>query len=492
MKNRRSIATLALLAMLSGCGGDSGSLGSAPQPAPTPTPTPSPTPTPTTAAGCSLRARQDWIAAAMKEWYLFYDTLPTNLDPTPYTTAEDYLDALTATARAQNKDRYFTYLTSITAENAYYSSGASAGFGIRLGIDSSSNRLFVIESFEGAPALNANIDRGAEIVAIGTTASNEQTVTSIVASQGTAGLTNALGPDTAGTTRVLKISDASGTRDVTLTKTDFSLLPVSTRYGAKVIDDGGTKVGYLNLRTFIDTADQPLRSAFDMFRQQGITKVIVDFRYNGGGLLSIAELMGDLMGAARSTSDVFDYVTFRPEKSAENSTRTFSPQSQSIAPMKLAFIGTHGTASASELVMAAAIPYFHGNAGLIGTNTYGKPVGQIALDNPAGCDDRLRVIAFALQNANRQGAYYNGLAGTMEASCQASDDIGHQMGDPLESSTKVALDYLAGRSCTAIPAASASLQSGQTAALKFSQPKVRELLTPQRPNTQQREVPGLF
>lgn len=485
MKNRRSIASLALVAMLSACGADSGSLGGAPQP------TPTPSPTPTSTAGCSLRERQNWVAAQMKEWYLFYDTLPANLDPTPYSSVDTYLDALTATARAQNKDRYFTYLTSIKAEDAYYNAGSSAGFGIRLGIDSSSNRLFVIESFEGAPALNANIDRGAEIVAIGTTASNEQTVSTIIASQGSAGLTNALGPDTAGTTRVLKISDASGTRDVTLTKTDFALLPVSSRYGAKVIDDGGTKVGYVNLRTFINPADAPLRSAFDMFRQQGITKVIVDFRYNGGGLISIAELMGDLMGANRSTSDVFDYVTFRPEKASNNSTRMFSPQSQSIAPMKVAFIGTHGTASASELVMAAAIPYLHANAGLIGTNTYGKPVGQIALDNTA-CDDRLRVIAFALQNANRQGAYYNGLAGTMEASCQANDDIGYQLGDPREASTKTALDYLAGRSCSAIPAASAALQSGQTAAVRFSQPVAREILTPDRPNTQQREVPGLF
>ncbi len=142
-------------------------------------------------------------------------------------------------------------------------------------------------------------------------------------------------------------------------------------------------------------------------------------------------------------------------------------------------------------MIAAQIPYLHANAALIGTNTYGKPVGQIALDRTQ-CDDRLRVIAFALQNANHQGAYYNGLAGTVEASCQADDDLTHPMGNPQERSTRAALDYLAGRSCTAVTAtATSALQSGQAARVAtLRQPM--ELLSPERPGTIQREVPGAF
>src|SRR3954471_7986735 len=98
-------------------------------------------------ATCSLLSRQDWAAQQLREWYLFPETLPASLDPTPYTSVEDYIDALTATARAQHKDRYFTYLTSIAEEDACYNSGSSAGFGIRLG-RTSSNRLFVTEAFE--------------------------------------------------------------------------------------------------------------------------------------------------------------------------------------------------------------------------------------------------------------------------------------------------------------------------------------------------------
>lgn len=478
---------MALATALSACSGGSGGTGGGTATASAPTPTPLSTPTPTATSTCSLRDRQDWAAAQLREWYLFPETLPAALDPTPYTTVGDYIDALTATARAQRKDRYFTYLTSIASEDAYYASGSSAGFGFRLTVDPTARRAFIAETFEGTAALAAGIDRGTEILAIGTSTADVRTVDAIIAAEGSAGVTNALGPNTAGTSRVLRVSDAAaGTRTVTIAKTDYALTPVSSRYGAQILTDSGQKVGYVNLRTFISTADPALRSAFASFKAAGVTNVIIDMRYNGGGLVSIAELLSNLLGGARSTSQVIDYTTFRPEKAANDVTAYFAPQPEAIAPTRIAFIGTGGTASASELVIAQAIPYFHADAALIGTNTYGKPVGQIALDR-AQCDDRLRVIAFALQNSARQGAYYDGVASIVEASCQAGDDITHPLGNPQENSTRAALDYLAGRTCTPI-AASAGTQGAQSVGTGGK----LQLLTPNHPDTPQREVPGSF
>ncbi len=473
------VAAIVSAALLAGCGGsgDEGGLTAS---------APSSTPAPTATTGtCSLQSRQNWAAAQLREWYLFPDTLPTTLAPAGYATVGEYIDALTATARSQRKDRYFTYLTSIAEENAFYGSGASAGFGIRLSYDAVNRRVFVSEAFEGAPALAAGIDRGAEIVAIGTSAAATRTVTDLFVAGGSAAVQEALGPSTAGTARVLRIADAAGTRDVTVTKADFSLIPISTRYGVRTITDGNRQVGYLNLRTFISTADPALRTAFADFRAASITEIIIDLRYNGGGLVGTSELMGDLLGRNRSTGEVLSYTSFRSEKASSNRTRFFSPQSQSIAPARIAFIGAGGTASASELLINTFIPYLHSSAGLIGTNTYGKPVGQIALDNPA-CDDRLRVVAFATQNAARQGDYYDGLASKVEASCQAADDTAYPLGDAREASTKAALDFLAGRSCAAITsdAGTRSVRAGDAGR--------RDLLTPDRPSTAQREVPGLF
>ena len=474
LRSQRLTATVAALSLLSACGGGSGTVSTGGSGTGS-TPTPSGT--------CSLESRQTWVAQQLNEWYLFPETLPASLSPAPYTTVQGYIDALTATARAQNKDRYFTYITSIAEENAYYSSGSNAGFGFRLTLDSATRRLFIAEAFEGTPALTAGMDRGTEILAIGSSTTTLRTVSDILASEGTAGLNNALD----GTTRAFRFRPIGGAEQTaTMTKADYTLTPVSARYGAKVIDDGGKKVGYINLRTFISTAESPLRTAFADFRTQGITEVIIDLRYNGGGLVSIATLMNNLLARDKTTSQVANYTTFRATKAANNETAFFNPQPESIAPTRIAFIGTSGSASASELVMNTFIPYLGNRSALVGTNTYGKPVGQIAIDRSA-CDDRLRVVAFATENSARQGAYYTGLAGFMGATCQASDDITRPLGDPNEASVKAALNFLGGRACTPIGAvATLSADRAPIQSTRF------DLLSPTRPSTAQREVPGSF
>src|SRR5690606_24672721 len=394
----KSVAAVTIAAlMLASCGGGGGGGSSAPPVTVTPTPSPTPTPTPT--AGCSLSSRQAFAKAVIDEWYLFPSDVASNVNPASYGDVQTYIDALLAPARAPGKDRYFTYITSIAEEDAYYASGSSAGFGVRLAYNQFTQRIVIAEAYEGAPALAAGIDRGTEISAIGTSSSNLRTTSSIVAAEGTAGLINALGPDEAGVTRVLRITDASGTRNVTVTKAEYDIDPVSDRYGAKIITEGGRRYGYVNLRTFITSANAQLRAAFQNFRDQGVTDIIIDLRYNGGGLVSVAELFGDLLGRNRNASDLFDEIKFRPEKSAENSQHFFTAQPQSVAPTRLAFIGTGSTASASELVINGMLPYLGTNMTLVGSDTYGKPVGQIALDK-ASCDDRMRVIAFALTNAD--------------------------------------------------------------------------------------------
>ncbi len=486
---RSGVASLTILSLLlASCGSGDGSLGSGPV---TVTPTPSPTPTPTPTSGCGLSARQSFVKAVIDEWYLFPNDVATNVNPASFTDVQSYIDALVAPARALNKDRYFTYITSIAEEEAFFTNGSSAGFGVRLSYDPTVQRVIIAEAYENAPALAAGIDRGTQIVGIGTNASNVRTIANIVASGGTQGITDALGPSDPGVTRVLRIVEpGGGTRDVSVAKADYDLDPISDRYGAKVITEGGHKYGYVNLRTFISSADPQLRAAFLNFRNQGVTDVIVDLRYNGGGLVSTAELFGDLLGGNRSTSEIFSQTNFRSSKSAENERHFFAPQPESIAPTRIAFIGTGSTASASELVINGMLPWLGTNMTLVGSNTYGKPVGQIALDK-ASCDDRMRVIAFSTGNALSSGDYFNGLASKIGNSCAAGDDLGFPLGDPREASVRAAIDFLAGNACaTRITATAGAGASAQGSRVRFAAEP--EMLVPANPRAAQRELPGLF
>ncbi|MEN7538546.1 S41 family peptidase [Aurantiacibacter flavus] len=482
------VASLASIAMLASCGGGGSGSGSSATPAPgAGAPTPSPT---ASSAPCSLTSRAAAFDAVIDEWYVFPDLL-ANPSIASFANLDDYIDARVAPARAQNKDRYFTYLTSIAEENAYYSSGSSAGFGFRLSYDTAARRVWVAETFEDTPALGANLDRGTEILAIGTSPSNLQTIDEIMASNPVYpdyAVYLALGPNDAGVTRVLRVRDQSGvTREVSLTKTDFALDPVSDRYGAKVIDDNGKKVGYFNLRTFIEPAIADMRVAFDDFRSQGITEFVVDLRYNGGGALSVSDVLGDLL-ARDYVGEIYYTLAFRPSKSGENETYRFVSRSQSVAPTRIAFIGTGSTASASELVINGLQPYLGTNMALVGSNTYGKPVGQSAFDLP-DCDDRLRLLTFKLENAEGNGEYFNGLATTVPNTCRADDDLSFQLGDPRENMVARALDFLAGRSCAPI----ATSTDDAIASTEPTSLGKRGLLTPEQPrSTAEREVPGLF
>ncbi len=426
----------------------------------------------------------DFSDQVLNEWYLFPSLLDNSVNRASFNELQPYLDARVAPARAQNRDRGFTYATSIAEENALINSGSSAGFGIRLTYDTVNNRVFVVEAYENAPAFPAGMDRGTELLAIGTTSSTLQTVSSLMASGGPQAVVNALGPSDPGVTRVLRFAQADGTvLEKSIAKADYALDPVSDRYGALVLTDGGKKVGYINLRTFIvSNASQQLRDAFADFRSQGITELIIDFRYNGGGLVSVANTFGDLMGRDL-VGQVWSKTILRPSKASENSTRLFANEPNAIKPTKIAFIGRGGTASASELVINSMLPYIPAsNIALVGADTFGKPVGQYGFDL-AECDLRLRAVTFKTVNANDQGEYFSGLASVMPNTCRAADDIFTQFGQPGEASIAAALDFLGGRSCTAISGGTGQRAQGVGG---------REPLQPVRPTAAQYEMPGLF
>lgn len=472
----RTLLSATLAVSLAACGGGGSS---APAPPTTSGGTPGTSGGGSGSDPCSLASRQQFVRDVLDEWYLFPELLNTSVNPSSFTDLQSYIDALVAPARAQSKDRFFTFITSIKEENELINSGSSAGFGIRLGYDTAANRVFVLEAFENAPAFQVGIDRGTELLSI-----DGVTVSSLMASGGPAAVSNALGPSTPGLTRTLGFRPVASTdRTATVAKADFSLDPISDRYGVRILNDGTGQVGYINLRTFIvQDAGPQLRTAFAQFRSAGIDKVILDLRYNGGGLVSVAELLGDLMARGRE-GQVFSKTILRPSKASRNEVDLFAAQPEAIAATKIAVIGRGGTASASELVTNSFIPYLGNNLALVGTNTFGKPVGQFAFDRST-CDDRLRATAFKTTNAADQGEYFTGLASVVGRTCAANDGIFTQLGDPSEASIRVALDFLAGRSCTAIA-------SGQDLGVQSVTDR-QVLLQPERPTAAQREVPGLF
>jgi carboxyl-terminal processing protease len=293
----RTLAASALLVVIAGCGGGGGGGGGGGDDG-----------VPT---ACAEPARKQFVLDATRDWYLFDDLLPASVNQASFATAEALLDHLTATARAQGKDRYFSYLTTRAAEQSLLGEGEFVGFGFRTRTEPV-NRPMLLDVFESSPAAEGGMQRGDEIVAVDS-GSGYVPVSQLLADGST--ITDALGPAEEGVRRGLRLLRNGATRDVVLVKRTVTIDPVPDTYGVQVLPQSGTVgVGYLNLRSYISTADAQLVAAFEQFRALGLRDFIVDLRYNGGGLLGTAELVNNLLGGARSTSEVqFRSAAQRPQ-----------------------------------------------------------------------------------------------------------------------------------------------------------------------------------
>ncbi len=175
-------------------------------------------------------------------------------------------------------------------------------------------------------------------------------------------------------------------KNISLTKTEnFQSNPIQI---SKIINTGASKIGYLMYNQFAEGFDDDLNNVFSSFKAEQINDLILDLRYNGGGLVrSAVNLAGMITG--QFNGEVFaKYLWNKKLMTYFNSDlERFSSQleinfSESLADgtpinslnLSRVYIITSGrSASSSELVINGLSPYI--NVIQVGDNTYGKNVG---------------------------------------------------------------------------------------------------------------------
>src|SRR6185437_9238868 len=158
------------------------------------------------------------------------------------------------------------------------------------------------------------------------------------------------------------------------------------------------------------------------FQSAGITDLIVDLRYNGGGSVGTTEYMDSLIAPASvAGKEMYHYlyndkltkqIALQPDFLEQ---KVLFNGGGSLNLDHVFFIGTGNTASASELTINNLKPYM--DVKLVGDTTYGKPVGFFTFhltDFPNGGTTEkfladLYAINFETRNANNQGGYFTGL-----------------------------------------------------------------------------------
>ena len=404
-------------------------------------------------AACGVEAQKTFVKRVADDWYLWYDEMAV-VDPVEFDDAQAFLNALTAPLSADKRDPGFSYLTTKQADAAALGSGAYIGFGFRYGFDTA-NRLRFADVFEGGPASDADIERSDIVVAIDT-GNGFETTEQLAARNATN--EELFGPPELGVERAFRIQQGSDIREVTLVKREL-VTPALAGQPTLIERDGLSPVGYVHMRAFINSAQEPLTEMAQTFANAGVTDVIIDFRYNGGGLLSVADTMMDLLAGYAPPGEASYKIQVNDQHPEFNGDRSnwgvFDVLPDTAYPIRIAFITSGYTASASELVINGLDP--HIEVVLVGGNTFGKQVGQGRWDmyeNVEGleredCDVALRLTAFEIVNGENQGGYHQvGLNGTGRFTlCRGEDDLSHPLGDAREGLVATALDWFGSGAC---------------------------------------------
>src|SRR6185295_9747703 len=108
---------------------------------------------------------------------------------------------------------------------------------------------------------------------------------------------------------------------------------------------------------FVQPSFDALADAFAALGAANVNEVVLDLRYNGGGLVDVARYLGGLLGGKRTEGQVFAVYAHNDKNAARNQTLRFDALPGALRLDRLIVIATSASASASELVINGLRPF---------------------------------------------------------------------------------------------------------------------------------------
>jgi C-terminal processing protease CtpA/Prc len=448
-------------------------------------------PPPPPAEGTREQLTLDSLYLYAQQIYLWYDALPAYdvFKPRQYATGGNVLNSY----KRELYDLTQLKINPVTGEAYEYSgipghpkysflseeslNGGRKGtvdlndkgddFGIGLSANGTTDvRIRIVHP--SSAAANAGLTRGMKVLAINGTPVNANSGNFVESSLAQSAVS-------------LTVEKSNGdVTNVNLVKKNYT---TSAVLKTAVLNAGSQKVGYLAYSRFsaYDVTKTALDQAFSQFASAGVTALVIDLRYNGGGYTQSAEYVVNHIAPASLNGKVMyteyfntllqngqapilkqqlyrnsagelvmyngHWATYADlDYTVAGNTFKFSDVGTLNTVKQVVFIVSASTASASELVINSLKPYMP--VKLVGQNTYGKPVGffGITIDKYS-----VYLSSFYMQNASGDGDYFHG----MEVDIPSNDDLTHDFGDEGEMCLMSALNYIeghpAGRVGPAIP-----------------------------------------
>jgi C-terminal processing protease CtpA/Prc len=346
-------------------------------------------------------------------------------------------------------------------ENQLQGISKTMGFDFRLvRISESSNNIFgyVRYVFKNSPAYYAGMKRGQIFIKV-----NDQQLT----------VGNYQSLLFSSDSYKLSFADINGNnivpngKSVNLTAVEMQENPILLD---TIYNINSSKIGYLVYNGFLPDFDIELNNVFKDFKTNGINKLILDFRYNGGGSIQSAINLASMIYGSYTNkifcktkynkylqpylleeygADFFNnYFEDTIKIYDENDNITAKDRITSLNLTEIYIITTDNTASASELVINGLKSYI--SVYTIGTNTHGKYVGSITLkdyiNNKGDVNPHhkwaMQPIVLKISSSTDVSDYVNGFTPNVSSEEDFTNLI--PLGDLNEPMLDAAINYITG------------------------------------------------
>lgn len=246
-------------------------------------------------------------------------------------------------------------------------------------------------------------------------------------------------------------------RDTTFTASMSQTLSTRSYLALKIFDNEdfeglNEKVGYFNYLTFNQNMTSDIDSAMTLFKREGVKKVIMDLRYNGGGSSVASDLLVNYLAPASANGEIYvnrSHNKLLRDNDFDVATSIKKDLSNDLGIEKIYYITGPGSASASEMVLNGLKPLT--DIVHVGDTTYGKPNGMYVFYYPgdkaskkkydAGDFSSLKYVYLPIcfYNANGKGEFIPDEG--MVPDQYVPDDLYHDF-DASEANIKACLTHI--------------------------------------------------
>lgn len=392
-----------------------------------------------------------WIDDTMRVWYYWHDEIPQTNKLNYFQAPFTFYASLLSQNDGKSGRAYSTIdsLSASTRSIPYTDYSYGFQFSLKRVTSGENSYLYahILYVASDSPAADIELKRGEWIMAID---GEELTDENYVKLYGSTAMTLTVGYYDAEKEQIIAYEK---TRDIASART-INDNPV---YYKNIYQRADKRIGYLVYNHFssgiTDNSHEyndDLRSASQYFASGNVNELILDLRYNNGGLLSCAELLCTLLAPANQLGQKLGFLEFNDRITPRETSFSLNPdliQSGTNLNLSTLYILTSSqTASASEMLINCLKPYM--KVVLIGSVTEGKNVGSISFINTE-LRIKMSPIVCKIYNSEGKSEYKDGFEPDLQVDENSDIKTFLPFGNPDELLLSKALEMIDGNAASA-------------------------------------------